>query len=706
MTSSLREAARQALQQEHLRRALEQFAAAYPPAREEALAEVGFAQSRQELLALRTRNIEAWEQLSQQFAEIAGRQGCKVFFASRAEEARAYVLTLARAKGVSRVVKAKSMTAEEIGLNGYLAAAGVQVLETDLGEWIIQLGRQKPSHPVLPAIHLSRRGVTSLLQSCFPGELAGEEIADIVNFARRKLRAELLSASMGISGANMAIAETGSLAVLSNEGNASLVTLAPIHVSIFGLEKLVRTVEEATALLEVLPPSATGQHITSYVSFLAGPLPGQERHIILLDNGRQSLRRHAGLKAALRCIRCGACLNVCPVYQELGGHVFGGVYIGAIGAVWDRYCAPEYGYPRFEQYCMACGQCRTVCPVGIDLPALIYELRLLRPPLQSLGQRAVASVLRQPRLSWRVGISLQKPWQDKKAHVIRNLPGPLAGWTRSRHLAPLARHHLWQLWPQRERTAPGQPRVHLFAGCLVGYVLPNVGLSLARAMETLGKVALPVGQTCCGLPALSAGNRKVALAQAKQNIRVLEAADAIVTPCPTCTHTLMHLYPEWLHGEPGWTNRAQQVAAKTVEVAKLLLGLGLDKKITPQLSSRAVYHAPCHARHYLGLEKEPQQLLARTGLTFLPLADACCGFGGAYSFTQPEIADSLLRKRLHQIQKTGAEKVITDCPGCLLQLNGGLQKTGVAIAVEHSLEVLAQALRGSEHFSRKGFGNV
>ena len=293
-------------------------------------------------------NIEA---VADKFEAEATKRGAKVFRAKDGAELKKYILDLCHQQNVQRIVKSKSMASEEIELNHELEAAGIRVKETDLGEWIIALAGQRPSHMVMPAIHLNRDQVADYFSKELKEDIP-PDIPFMVQTARKTLREEFLQADMGITGANLAIAENGAVLLVTNEGNARLTTTLPrIHVAIVGYEKLIPALQDAAPILRSLPRSATCQLATSYVSMISGPVPSmvkidgkwvqqdKELHIILLDNGRLRAAKDEKFKQIYQCIRCASCLNVCPVYQLVGGHVYGHIYAGGIGAILTAFSA-------------------------------------------------------------------------------------------------------------------------------------------------------------------------------------------------------------------------------------------------------------------------------------------------------------------------------------------------------------------------------
>lgn len=389
--------------------------------------------------------------------------GGVVHWAADAAEARRIIADLAHARAVRRVVKSKSMTTEEIEVNPALEAAGVEVTETDLGEFIVQLAGERPSHIVVPALHRSAAAVAELFARTL-GIRSSDRPEDLARVARETLRARFLAAEMGISGVNFAVAETGTVAIVENEGNARLTTTRPrIHVAVMGIEKVVPRLADLGVMLRLLAPSATGQRASVYVSLITGPRrPGEpdgpdELHLVILDNGRTRLLADPGLRESLRCIRCGACMNACPVFERTGGHAYGSVYPGPIGAV----ITPAFeGLDRAGELPFAstlCGACAEVCPVRIDLPRMLLELRGRAVRAGQIGRldrlfaRGWTFVMGSPgrlRLLGAAGRLLQR--LVVRRDRIERLPFPLAGWTAHRTAPPLAAQSFRDWWASRQ----------------------------------------------------------------------------------------------------------------------------------------------------------------------------------------------------------------------------------------------------------------
>jgi len=445
-TTEFKESIATALNNGNLTGALGRFSEAYRISRAKAYEGIDFEAVRDQIEEIKCGASSRFEELAEQFKQNAEARGAKVFRTSDPAQVKQYILDLAREKGVRRVVKSKSMASEEIHLNKALEGAGIEVDETDLGEWIIQLAHQTPSHMVMPAIHMTKEEVATVFsQEVEEGQMP--DIPKLVKFARAKLRPKFLGADMGISGANIAVAETGSLVIVTNEGNARLVsTLPKIHVAIVGIEKLVALAKEILPILTALPRSATGQLLTSYVSIISGAVPNvdgspKELHIILMDNHRSDMAKDPMFKPALQCIRCATCLNVCPVFRLVGGHVFGKTYTGGIGTILTAWFDELKKADDIQGLCIQCGACVSVCPGKIDIPGLILELRrrLVVEKGQSMTMKAIFGVVNNRRLfhsMLRMASVTQKPF--KSGRFIRHLPLFLSDMTEFRSLPAVA----------------------------------------------------------------------------------------------------------------------------------------------------------------------------------------------------------------------------------------------------------------------------
>ncbi|MEA3215704.1 MAG: L-lactate dehydrogenase complex protein LldF [Acidimicrobiia bacterium] len=350
--------------------------------------------------AARAQRAQIISRLPEILAQLADRweaNGGRVFWAADAEEARGYISEVVSRRQAKRVVKSKSMATEEIGLNDALESQGVEVVETDLGEWIIQLADQPPSHIIAPAIHLTRDDVRDIFnrEPASAGALSNVP-EELCAFAREQLREKFLTADVGISGCNMAVAETGSMVLVTNEGNGRMVTsLPPVHIAVMGMERVVETWEQLDLILALLPRAATGQDLSVYTTQVTGPRrPGEidgpeELHLVILDNGRSELIG-GEFQEMLNCIRCGACLNVCPVYRQVGGHAYGWCYSGPMGAVLIPLLNRAEEAGELSGASTLCGACYDACPVKIPLQDLLLALRRKRVDEEATRAQRVA----------------------------------------------------------------------------------------------------------------------------------------------------------------------------------------------------------------------------------------------------------------------------------------------------------------------------
>jgi L-lactate dehydrogenase complex protein LldF len=414
-----------------------------------------FEALRERAAAVKDHALDHLDVYLERFEANAQAAGAQVHWAEDAAALRAIASGLLAERGITRVVKSKSMLTEECGLNPHLEAHGVEVVDTDLGERIVQLGAEPPSHIIVPAIHRTRAQVGALFHHQL-GTPAGESDPErLMAHARRDLRRRFLDAQAAISGVNFAIADTGSLVIVTNEGNADLGTsLAPLHIAALGIEKVVPTLDDAAVLLRLLARSATGQPISAYTSVLTGPRPGGELHVVLVDNGRSRLLASPRHRRALRCIRCGACLNTCPVYRRAGGHAYATAVGGPIGAV----LAPAHGRDAASRelpYASSlCGSCTAVCPVRIDLHAQLLAWRSEAPALPSglaRAARAAAALLARPRLHRAAGRAVRIGWPLLRRIGAR---GPAAAWLAARELPPHPGASFRELWKRRPRERP------------------------------------------------------------------------------------------------------------------------------------------------------------------------------------------------------------------------------------------------------------
>ncbi len=475
--------AREALLDPQLRGALRNLATTFGERRKLAVSTVDDWEGlRERARAIKDETLAHLDKYLEAFADKAEAAGATVHWARDGGEACAIVLELLREREATRIVKSKSMATEEIHLNAALEAEGLAPVETDLGEWIIQLAHETPSHIVVPAIHKSKRQIAELMAEKV-GIPPTDDVAVLTGAARRILRRRFAEAEVGISGVNFGVAETGTILILENEGNARLTTSLPrTHIALMGIEKIIPRFTDFDVFLKLLPRSGTGQQLTAYQSLITGTKRRpedegpEELHIILMDNGRARMLSHPVTRQSLACIRCGACLNACPVYQQVGGHAYGSVYPGPIGAVITPQLSRLDKTQQLPYASSLCGACREVCPVKIDIPELLLHLRaevsegtpggtaeqkgpVKKKPLERLAFRMYAWAWSSPRLyEWggRVMRVLQKPMVrggriGRVGGLLAKLAPPLAAWTEWRDAPPIAPRSFREQWREEQK---------------------------------------------------------------------------------------------------------------------------------------------------------------------------------------------------------------------------------------------------------------
>ncbi|HVH62247.1 MAG TPA: LUD domain-containing protein, partial [Candidatus Dormibacteraeota bacterium] len=645
-----------------------------------------FEKGRTELQARRQANLDRLPELARQFAERLSAVGGTVHFAKDAAEAREIIGQICWNAGSALqpgqqmiVTKSKSMASEEIALNEYLEGLGIEVVETDLGERMVQLTHTHPSHLIAPAIHLTKEDAAAV----FGTEPTVEAIQ---KHARESLRQKFIEATVGISGANIAIAETGTIAIVSNEGNVDLTTTLPlVHIALFGMDKLVATLDDAVAVLKMLPRSGTGQLMTSYVNWITGPSRSadieqsltigvhgpKEMHCVILDNGREKMRADPVFRDALTCIRCGACSNACPPFMAVSGHQFGGhIYNGPIGLVLTPFHHGLQDADLANTLCAQCNACEEICPVGIPLPRQILEHR--RKGRKSLRKRALLGVWKRPEL----------------ADALMRTAAPFSS------LVPGTPRLATKPYRDRVKSSQvdGEP-ITIFASCLVDRVRPEAAVALERIATAAGfKVAFPKDQWCCGLIAANAGDFSAGAELSAQLGRSLgDSKGLVVTPSASCFGAFTLDAGDWgAQVDPALQSRFRDSTRFVLQVLEANPAL-VD---TERMSPKVAYHDSCQTLRQLGLKREPRRLLELAGYEVVDLPDIanCCGFGGTFSIEWPRVADRLAQWKLDAIAKTGCVVVASDNPGCLMHIEAAARKRGLELRVAHVLELVADRL--------------
>ena len=653
--------------------------------RDRAFESFDFATGRADLKRRRMANLERLPELAARFQQRLEAVGGKVHVAKDAAAAREIIAQICWNAASTRpsssrmvVTKVKSMATEEIELNPYLVKLGMEVVETDLGERMVQLTHTRPSHLIAPAIHLTKEDAARVFGT--------EPTVDAIQLhARESLRQKFIDATVGISGANMAIAETGTIVLVTNEGNADLTTtLPPVHIALFGMDKLVATLDDAVAVLRMLPRSGTGQIMSSYVNWITGPSRSadieqsltigvhgpREMHCVIIDNGREEMRADPAFREALTCIRCGACSNACPAFMAVGGHVFGHIYTGPVGLVLSPFHSGVSSADLPNTLCTQCNACQDICPVDIPLPRQILEHR--RSGRKSMRKRALLGVWERPALA------------DRLLRLAAPFSGLVPGTPR------LARV------PYRDQIraseVDGEP-LTIFASCLVDRVRPQAAVALEQIAGAAGfNVGFPKGQWCCGLIAANAGDVEGGAALHAQLAQTLgESKGLVVTPSASCFGAFTIDAPGW-----GAETKAELVGRMRDSTRFVLELLNRNPALVKAdgMSLKVAYHDSCQSLRQLGIKSEPRRLLELAGYEVVDIPDIanCCGFGGTFSLEWPKVASRLASWKLDAITKTGCAVVASDNPGCLMHIEAAARARGMELRVAHVLELIAEHL--------------
>jgi iron-sulfur cluster protein len=652
---------------------------------------------------LKRESRSRWTELAAEFTDNVEAAGGHVHTTSTIADACRAVGEILTDAGAGRVVKTKSMVSEEIFLNDHLVQRGIEVVETDLGEWLIQLDRDHPSHLVLPVIHKRRHQVAKILEAELGVAFDPDDIEAMVRAARKALRQRFLGADAGLTGANALIASTGGVLLVTNEGNATLTTQMPdVHIVIAGLDKLVPDTSAIMSQVRLLGRSATGQRMTSFTTVVNGPRPGQEWHVVLVDNGRSAMAADAVFSDALACIRCGACADVCPPYQVVGGHVFGHVYTGAIGLVNTSFHHGLDAVADPQLLCLSCNACVTACPTGIPLASQILEVRKRvfeerQPPVKKLALRAFRS-RRLTALGATVAGLVTAPLRTDDG---LRLPLPKRhGWRKAPNIPIVPGRRKAARIAEDDPPADEYPSsvsgkdVALFLQCLSDRAAPAIVEATAKLIRRAGaNVVIPERQHCCGLTAFDAGDWSGAIEMLTDTLDALEGCDVVVTPGTSCL-VATHEYEALVRDTPDLAARLDDLRSRFFDVVGFLTGPGSPPagRTLTSVPGTVTVHRFCQSTNVLQRGGSIEELLdAHVDATRVELAEAevCCGFGGSTSIVAPEVSRGIAVRKLDNVADTGAEIIVTDNPGCILHLRAALAARGDDVRVLHLAELLA-----------------
>lgn len=666
-------------------------------------------------------------------------RGGQVFLAVTAEDARRYILGVCQQHDAKLVVKGKSITSEEVHLNHALEAAGIEVAESDLAEFILQVADEQPSHIIAPALHYSRERITALFKKKFQTDLPLDTGEELTKFAREKLREKFLRADVGFTGANLVAADTGTLMLVESEGNIRMASFLPsVHIAIAGVEKIIPSRREMAPFVELLAASATGQKMTSYTSFLSPPLddppfalPGKPRkqrefHLVLLDNGRMKMREDPALHETLYCIRCSACLNSCANFQTVGGHAFGGeTYSGGIGGPWEAGTG-KLENARFSELCTGCSRCVNQCPIRIDIPWLNENLRdrlnrVDEPTAVSGLLGLISSAAENDRSAPASKIFFGNyhyfaKWGSRFAELSNAIAGTkiaralmerFVGLDRRRALPPFPRRTLVQAaseFPAMEKKEEKAPvaKAVLFADVFTNYGLPERGVAALKVLRALNVDVVVSESAPEGRAALSQGMIATAKKFANDAVSSLqefldEGRDVLVLE-PSSLAMFRRDCRHLLDDE----KQFERVRAKTFEpveyVARLLRQSGRNPKDVFEISrspagKKLFFHAHCQQKT-IGCAEPTLELLREIGFDVAASTVECCGMAGSFGYKKDFYELSMavgadLMQQVAEAEKDGGPRtLVASGLSCTEQLHAGLHRR-----VMHPAELLAAILK-------------
>jgi iron-sulfur cluster protein len=665
--------------------------------RTEALSELNINEIQSEIGAIRNRSINNIENNIEMLKIACKNNGTILYEVSDAVAACEKILEIINKHKGKKVVKAKSMVSEEIELNNYLINKDIEVIETDLGEWLIQLAGEKPSHITAPALHMTKKRIVEIIDEKL-GKKLNEDSLEITRYAREKLRKEFIEADIGLTGANLIVTETGSVVIVSNEGNARLVsTLPSVHIVLATPEKLVETMTEAHKILHILPKCSTGQSITSYVSIISGPsrtadiqkelvigVHGPEHvYIVLLDNGRKAMLDDPDFREALKCIKCGSCLGLCPVYQAVGGHVYGDRYLGGIGTLLAAFLQSQEDANNLAQLCAGCGICSKNCPAAIDISGLNLKLKeiLARKKLLPVQKAFMLKFLFSNKMIFNSSLYISGIVQKclfRNQEDIDNLPVVFSELTRFRILPRFADQTLSKKIRDGQVLSGENKNTNtyvFFSGCLAQYIYIEEAINAIKLLQKIGyNVLVPEKQVCCGVPALYSGQKDAYerfIEENRKQFQTLQSKDikGIFTICPSCTSGIK---------DAGLIN-----GAEVYDMASLLYQVK-DELQLKVIGERITCHPSCHSEtdsegiSYLHLLLK--DLYKEKFIEYFDMYN-CCGAAGSYAIEQPYISENIIKRKLNHILESGAETIVVDCPACLMQIKGYVKKHHLSLRV-------------------------
>ncbi len=687
--------------------------------------------------AIKENAIANLPALLQQLEASVVANGGHFCLAKTAADANSYILDVLQRHQVKLVVKGKSITSEEIRLNHALEAGGITVAESDLAEFILQVADEQPSHIIGPALHYSRERITALFKRTFQTDLPLDTGEELTRFARDILRQKFISADAGITGANLIAADSGSFMLVESEGNIRMTTTLPsLHIAIAGIEKVVPSRADFQSFIELLPASATGQQLTSYVSILQPPLPAlpfvapgkaeqpREFHMVLIDNGRSAMRDDPVLHEALYCIRCSACLNVCANFETVGGHAFGGeTYSGGIGGPWEAGTGKLMN-ARFSELCTGCSRCVPQCPVRIDIPWLNQNLRqrmnqhqensalksLFGSLTGSASQDKIAPLQKQffanyhtfgkwgTRFSSAANESVRLP-------IARKVMENVFGVDRQRELPAFPSKTWEQLFrEEQQRATKGsaiEPRIAMLADTFTNYGSPARGMAAIRVLRAVGADVVLTQSIPDGRAAISQGMIETARLQAGVMVDMLrpylDSGRKIAVLEPSVLAMLRFDYRHLLADRASFAALAENSIEALQAVWEIATKTGLEvAKLFPAAKSRfgtkLFYHSHCQQRT-CNAAWQTVELLRATGFDVVTSSVECCGMAGSFGYNHDyyklsmAVGEDLFAQVRRAEGADGPRTLVASGISCHEQLEAGMRRL-----VVHPVEVLASTI--------------
>lgn len=637
-----------------VREALRRVAERYIVKRVEALSKLGsFVDVRKRLRDIKERGLGDSFELWSKAREKLEAEGVVFIEAEDAKSACEEILKILVEDNINLLVKGKSITSEEIKLNSYLESKGITVIETDLGERILQLFGDKPSHLIVPAIHRTKEEVASLFSTYYKEELPPDPYV-ITKRVRKEFRDYFLRAKAGLTGINVVSANPLYFYLMTNEGNGRLcATMPDIYITLVGWEKIVETLEDALYVLKVLPRSAVGLEFSSYVSLFSKPFrwrPGRRWIVVLLDNGRKKALGDPLFRETLKCIRCGACMMVCPVYRVLSGQGFGKVYMGGIGVAWTAITDGFEEAAELAELCISCGSCDSVCPVGIPISGLVEEVR---------ARVTVDNVL-----------------EDVAPHIVVNREifsaiGEVA------RIAGVSKGESFVNYARRSGILnKGDATVFVYGGCVIEEYMPSIGIATMELFERLEVDAGVIGGFCCGLPFKVYG-KKGEFVRTCLLSKEYMSEKKVVALCDSCYSTFL---------DADFVN--------VVSLYEYLLEVGVFI-VAKRSGLKVLLHYPCHMRKLAKESKFLELMRSIDGCEVVEnlYSGFCCGGGGLYRYKFPLVFSAISETKMESIITEKPDIIVTTCPSCVMNLKHSIKKKNIAVDVLHLSEFLVSFTR-------------